>query len=218
MTEAAEFVLVIIREAAAGSFGKFLAGRRLFQVPEGAEYEEKLPCCGSKEYYFLQEFLMKKLILGVLLLACVALTGVMAQDAAAASPDYFTFGVGAMPYYDLATEAIDVMIPFGVQFYFNDMFSAGFSFADFGTNDIAFVNIGVMPADNVKAAFYVGDMDGDLGFGLGVGYDFFTKKETFFSSMGLYIDWLASNAAKDTLGSIRNGGVLSMGLKTSFGI
>ncbi len=163
---------------------------------------------------------MKKMIFGVLLLVCVALAGVTAEEAMAGggAPDYFTFGVGAMPYFEFTNNTVQVLVPFSMQFHLNDMFSTGLSFADFGAANLTLLNVTVMPVDNAQVTLSVGQIGGNIGFGLGLGYDFLVRKKMLFSSLGFYVDWLASDAAAGVVSSIREGGLLSFGLKTRFGL
>ncbi len=164
---------------------------------------------------------MKKTILTVLLLACVALGSAMAEDAAPGSgtlhPDYFSFNVGGMAYYSIGGNSVAALAPFGLQFYFNDMFSAGFGFMKYGTS--TFLNVTVTPIKNAHIAFFTGQMDSQLAFGVGIGYDFLVMKKMLFSSLGIYFDWLASNAAAGAADeSIHDGGLLCIGLKARFGL
>ncbi|MDC7223875.1 MAG: hypothetical protein PQJ60_09055, partial [Spirochaetales bacterium] len=109
---------------------------------------------------------------------------------------------------------VTVANPFGVQFQFDDNFSAGFSFA----SDRSLLNVSLSPMDDVTVSMYTGDVNSELGFGLGVGYDFLVKKSTIFSAMGVYLDWLANGTATADDYDIENGGVFCVGLKAKFGL
>jgi hypothetical protein len=141
---------------------------------------------------------------------------VFAQDAktaAAVNPDYFTFKIGSLGVYTLNTSSLSVMNAFGIQLQLTEKYSAGFSIIDSG----AFVNVTATPKTNVSVSLYSGQISSSMAFGLGTGYDFFTKKDNFFTSMGVYADWYA--CSDDTLdAALANGGILAIGLETKLGL
>lgn len=153
---------------------------------------------------------MKKFAV-ILLLVGLVTAGLSAENA-----DYVSFEIGSMPTYDLASKDVSIINSFGLQFQFNDVFSAGFRFLS--PNSIQLLHLSVFPVENLSIALYTGSISNEVGFGLGVGYDFLSKKDSLFYSLGLYLDWLASNTAKDSSYSIENGGAFSIGLKVKMGI
>ncbi len=160
---------------------------------------------------------MKK-ILCVLLLSAALAAGVAAESA-----DYLTFTVGAGFASDITGTTSDTMASnvFGVDYNFNDTFTGGFKYMTMSNSaaGVAFsvMNFTMVPKENVSVSLYTGSESVGAGaaFGLGVAYDFFTKKEGLFSSMGVYVDWLASSAAG--VGAMEDGGIIAMGLKTKVG-
>ncbi|MBN2628669.1 MAG: hypothetical protein JXA95_18545 [Spirochaetales bacterium] len=153
---------------------------------------------------------MKKLTV-IFLLVALATVGVFAV-----TPEYFTVNIGTQTTYRPSNGNVGVVNPFGLQFQFDETFSAGFSYN--GANQ-GLLNITATPVENVKVSMYTGNVNaGGMGFGLGLGYDFLVKKAALFTSMGLYIDWLANNTASGTAYSINDGGVIAIGLKAGFGL
>lgn len=154
---------------------------------------------------------MTKKLLLVIVLFIIGLTGVFADSA-----DYFTFTMGAGAGYDfVADDAVTEMV-FGVDYIFNDMFTGGFKFFTLGANSVTAMNFSVEVIENATVSLYSGvDSGTDIVFGLGFGYDFLTKKDTVFSSMGLYIDWIAGNGG---FFDIMDGGSFLMGVRAKFGL
>ena len=152
----------------------------------------------------------KKLFL-VTVLLIVGLIGLYAESA-----DYFTFTVGAGAGYDLVADDITTELIFGVDYIFNEMFTGGFKFLQLATTDVTAMNFSAEIIDNAAVSIYTGvDSGSNLAFGLGFSYDFLTRKDVIFSSMGLYIDWLAGDGGSL---AIADGGVILMGFRTKFGI
>lgn len=160
---------------------------------------------------------MKKIIL-VSLLVLISVSG-----AFAVTPDYFAFELGSGAAID--TESGDVVTAktVGFSYSFNDSFRGGFSFKDINGVDVNTINISIVPAENATLTMYTGQItdtvDTQLAFGVGLGYDFFTNTKTFFTSLGVYLDWFASNGVSGTNEfTIEDGGVISIGLKTKIGL
>ncbi len=155
---------------------------------------------------------MKKAALFLILICMVA--GI----AAAETPKYFSFNIGGMYVYDMASETSTVAKPFGLQFQMNETFSAGFIFFQ----DAQLVNVTISPINNTYLSFYTGKFNpnatGAVGFGAGIGYDFASTKNTMFSAIGIYLDWLANNDSSGNKGSIEDGGCLMVGLKAKLGL
>lgn len=108
---------------------------------------------------------------------------------------------------------------FGVSYNFNSGITAGFSLINVDDNNISTVEIGVEVAKGAHLTALSGNINDKFAFGLGLGYDFFTKKNRLFSSVGIYIDYIATNSDKDLDPySLQNGGLFLIGLKTSLGI
>ena len=165
---------------------------------------------------------MKK-ILFVMLLSMVLLAGVAAESA-----DYLTFTVGAGFASDITGTNDDIMANnvFGVDYNFNNGYTGGFKYINMGSGAATFsvVNFTMSPKENVYVSLYTGSASTtgalastDAAFGLGLSYDFFTKKDGIFSAMGVYIDWMASSTSNKNVAAIADGGALAMGLKTKVG-
>ncbi len=154
---------------------------------------------------------MKKIVLFSLIFVLLTAGIAMAQ-----TPQFFTFSVGGMYGYDFATNADRPVTPFGAQFQMNDKFSAGFSFE--ATSNMRLLNVAVSPLEKTYISVYSGQWAGAVAFGAGLGYDFLVNKNAMFSSMGIYMDWLANNRAPGLLGSVEDGGTFMIGLKAKFGI
>ena len=153
---------------------------------------------------------MKKLTVFFLLVALAT------AGAFAVSPDLFTFDIGAMGVYAVdGADDVGVSNPFGLQFQFDDNISAGYSFVGATVNVL---NISVAPAENVELSIYTGQVAGELGFGAGIGYDFLAKKDALFTSMGVYMMWLANNDNDGDIYDLADGGAVSIGLKAGFGL
>ena len=160
---------------------------------------------------------MKK-ILCVLLMSAALAAGVAAETA-----DYLTFTVGAGFAVDVTDTNTDTMANnvFGVDYNFNETFTGGFKYMTMSNSvsGVAFsvMNFSMMPKENVTVSLYTGSETsvGGAAFGLGLEYDFFTKKDGLFSAMGVYVDWLASSAAG--VAALEDGGIIAMGLKTKVG-
>jgi hypothetical protein len=153
---------------------------------------------------------MKKLTV-IFLLVALATVG-----AFAVTPGFFTFDIGAMGVYAVdGADDVDVANPFGIQFQFDDNISAGYTFVGATVNVL---NISVAPAENVELSIYTGQVSGELGFGAGVGYDFLAKKDALFTSMGVYMMWLANNINDGDIYDLADGGAVSIGLKAGFGL
>jgi len=159
---------------------------------------------------------MKKVVVVFLLMTSLVFGNVFAQDVktpTSVTPDYFTFKIGSMGVYTVDSSSLTVMNDFGVQFQLSEKFSAGFSIIDSGT----FINVTAIPKTNVSFSLYSGQISSSMAFGLGTGYEFFTKKDNFFTSMGVYADWYAcSDETSDE--ALANGGILAFGLKTKLGL
>lgn len=151
---------------------------------------------------------MKKIFV-VLLFLTIPLMAASTESA-----DYFSFSMGAGGGYDFVTDSVSGGIAFGLDYQFNDQFSGGFKFFQYGT-DVTAVNITMYPVDSLSVSLYTGSDGTDVVFGVGAGYDFFTKKDGLFSSMGVFIDWMAGVAGAY---NVADGGLLTFGMKTKFGI
>lgn len=154
---------------------------------------------------------MKKVLVLVLLLA-VAVGGVFAEKA-----DYFTFTMGAGSGYNITGSAVTAGTVFGVDYTFNDTFTGGFKFYDVAGNNLQLINMTVTPADKMNLSLYSGVLGADAAFGVGFGYDIFTKKSALFSKLSINVDWLATSGAVGTY-DVANGGVILFGLRTQVGL
>ncbi len=160
---------------------------------------------------------MKKIVI-LALITVVSMVTVFAV-----TPQYFAFEIGTGAAYDVDSGDILTSNGMGFTYSFSDTFKGGFNFIEIDGNSIDTINISIIPMDNVTLTMYSGQIsDGatsNLGFGIGLGYDFFTNNKSLFTSLGLYIDWYASGStvAADPY-RIENGGVITMGLKTRIGI
>lgn len=153
---------------------------------------------------------MKKIIfLSVLVLISVS-------GAFAATPDYFAFELSSGAAYDAGSGDIVNAKSVGFSYSFNESFRGGFSFMDINSISIDTINISIVPVENATLTMYTAQIDTELGFGLGFGYDFFTNTKTFFTSLGVSLDWFGAGAGTEFL--IEDGGVISIGLKTRIGL
>lgn len=155
---------------------------------------------------------MKKILI-TLLLVTLPLVG-----AFGASPDYFTFTMGAGGGYDITGGEISAGTVFGVDYSFNDQFTGGFKFFKYSAGDVAAVNITIHPAESLSVSVYSGTDTAavpNVIFGAGVGFDFFSKKDGLFTSLGVFVDWLAGSGGNY---AVTSGGSLAFGLKTQFGL
>ena len=84
---------------------------------------------------------------------------------------------------------------------------------------ISNIRISIDVTENSNLSVLTGNDGTNMVFGAGFGYDFFTKKNKIFSSLGLYVDYLATSGTGITAPySIENGGIMLFGLKTTMGI
>jgi hypothetical protein len=196
----------------------------------------------TKILLFYRRLQMKKALLVILIL--LASTGL----AVAESPTVMAFelGAGVGSVFDY-TEVVSGK-NFGLYFTVDETFSAGYSFFDYsyqadvdGTpgdelveTTINAVGIGVSPSDKLTVRLYLGSAAGVTGgpftaptfaFGLGLGYDILSKKETLFTALTLTVDWLATRGDGDGAGALDNspyaiedGGAIIFGLKARLGI
>ncbi|MDR1316098.1 MAG: hypothetical protein LBK13_04410 [Spirochaetales bacterium] len=184
---------------------------------------------------------MKKALLVILIL--LASTGL----AVAESPSVMAFelGVGVGSVFDYS-EIVSGK-NFGLYFTVDETFSAGYSFFDYSyqadvdgaagdeliETTINAVGFGISPSDKLTVRLYLGSAAAATGatfdastfaFGLGLGYDIFSKKDTLFSALTLSVDWLATRGNGSTTVadkspySIEEGGALIFGLKARLGI
>lgn len=120
---------------------------------------------------------------------------------------------------NLGDEVINGNSSIGISYNFNSGITAGFSLINMEDSNISTVEIGVEVAEGAHLTALSGNINDKFAFGLGLGYDFFTKKNRLFSSVGIYIDYIATNSDKDLDPySLQNGGLFLIGLKTSLGI
>jgi len=155
----------------------------------------------------------------VLILALLTTLSVVV--AVAETPQYFAFELGSGAAYDVSNGDVVTSNSMGFTYTFSESFKGGFSFVEINGVSIDTINISIVPAENTTLSMYTGSITGagaaELGFGVGLGYDFFTNTKSLFTSLGLYLDWYASGDAAGTF-PIADGGVISMGLKTRIGI
>jgi hypothetical protein len=140
---------------------------------------------------------------------------VLTAGAFAETPKYFAFEIGAGGAYDINTAAISSAQQLGFTYSFDDTFAGGFNFITIGANSIDVLGLSVSPANNLSISMYMGQVATVLGFGTGIGYDFFTKSDTMFTSFGVYLDWYAGNGGNY---DITTGGVFNLGLTTKVGL
>lgn len=155
---------------------------------------------------------MKKFLLILLVLMAPAVASF------AETADYFTFTFGAGGGYDLVADDVVANIVYGVDYQFDSQFSGGFKFYDINAVSVAVMNITMSPKDNLYVSLYTGSEPvlGKMVFGAGIGYDFFTKNEGLFSSMGVFLDWFAGDSTGTY--NIKDGGTFLIGMKSKFGI
>ncbi|QEN03940.1 hypothetical protein EW093_04235 [Thiospirochaeta perfilievii] len=159
----------------------------------------------------------------VLILALLTTLSVVV--AVAETPQFFAFELGSGAAYNVDTGEVVTSNSMGFTYTFSEAFKGGFSFTEIDGISIDTINISIVPAENATLTMYTGSITTpaagavpaatELGFGVGLGYDFFTNTKSIFTSLGLYLDWFASNGGSY---DIANGGVISMGLKTKIGL
>ena len=145
----------------------------------------------------------------------VALVLLAAVGAFAQAPNYFAFEIGAGGGFEVDAGTVTSTNNVGIFYTFNEAFAGGFSFTDIGANNVTMVTIAVTPVENLYVRMHTGQIGTDLGFGAGFGYDVLARQEGFFTALGLYFDWYASNGGTY---DIADGGVLTFGLKTKIGV
>lgn len=146
-------------------------------------------------------------------LLIIAILFLVFAGASAESPDTFAFEIQTGASWAPGTGSVSSLMSFGFAYSFNETFSAGFNFY---SNPSAFslLHMGVNLGD-MQFRLYSGIHYGDIAYGLGFGYDFFSRKDTIFASLGLYVDWLATAGSPF---SVSDGGLLTIGLKTKLGL
>ena len=152
---------------------------------------------------------MKK-VLVLLILFSVLTVGIFAEQA-----DYFTFTMGAGSGYDIVGSNVVAQTVFGVDYSFNSTFTGGFKYFEVAGNTGQMMNVTVVPADKLTLSLYSGQLVALTSFGVGVGYDIFTKKDALFSKLSINLDWLATNGGAY---DVANGGVILFGLRTQVGL
>lgn len=157
---------------------------------------------------------MKKTIISIAI-ALLVVAG------AFAGPQYLSLEIGGKAIYNLDSQDVTPSNPFGMQFYFDDSFSAGFTF-DSGAG-LSLLNLSFLPVEKSTISVYTGKSDGTissgvatLAYGLGFGFDFFENSDRFFSAVGIELDWFATENTGDY--PMEDGGVLSIGLAMKYGI
>ncbi len=107
----------------------------------------------------------------------------------------------------------------GISYNFNSGITAGFSVISLGESNLSTLEIGVKVAKGAHITALTGSDGENLAFGFGLGYDFLKDEDMLFSSVGVYLDYIATNEDKNssTL-SVENGGLFLIGLKTSLGL
>ncbi|MGL1893273.1 MAG: hypothetical protein OCD02_16680 [Spirochaetaceae bacterium] len=161
---------------------------------------------------------MKKLVLS-LIVVTIAIISSFAEV-----PDYFAFEIGSGASLEVGDGEIAGSSLVGFSYSFNETIGGGFTFTKVGDISINTVNISYTPVKDTTITMYTGQVGDLLGFGAGLGYDFFTKKKGFFTSLGIYLNWYASNGstiaagATTTEADVAEGGLLTMGLKTRIGL
>jgi hypothetical protein len=149
--------------------------------------------------------------------------------AIAITPQFFAFEIGNGAAYDIDSGDVVTSNGMGFTYSFSNDFKGGFNFVEINSVSIDTINISIVPMENVTLSMYSGQITGinsvtsvetkNLGFGIGLGYDFFTNNKSLFTSLGMYLDWYASGSTVDgDPYALNNGGVISMGLKTRIGI
>ncbi len=154
---------------------------------------------------------MKKVI-AVMVFFVVLTVGVFAEKA-----DYFTFTMGAGSGYDITGSAVVAGTVFGIDYTFNDAFTGGFKYYAVAGNNLQLINMSVAPADKMALSLYSGALGASAAFGVGFGYDIFTKKSALFSNLSINVDWLATATAASPY-DIASGGVVLFGLRTQVGL
>lgn len=166
---------------------------------------------------------MKKIVL----LAVITIVSMVTVFAI--TPQFFAFEIGSGAAYDVDSGDIVTSNGMGFTYSFSNDFKGGFNFVEINGVSVDTINITIVPMEKVTLSMYSGQITGinsvttletkNLGFGIGLGYDFFTNNKSLFTSLGLYLDWFASGSTVDgDPYALDKGGVVTMGLKTRIGI
>lgn len=133
--------------------------------------------------------------------------------------DYFKFDLPIQG--EISSEELDITATntYGVSYNFDSGITAGFSIINSGDSTISTIEVGVEVGESGYITALTGSDGENFALGLGIGYDFFIKKDKLNSSVGLYLDYIATNGDKDAAPfSFENGGLFLIGLKTSLGL
>ena len=133
----------------------------------------------------------------------------------AQSFDNFAFSLGTSYADDKVANTHYSGTMVALDYNFSGNFVGGVKFFTLPT-DFTAVNISYRTGDNVTFSVYTGaDTASGTLFGLGLGYDFFVSKSSTYTSLGLYMDWIAGDTGSAY--DLSSGGVLLIGLRAGMG-
>ena len=133
------------------------------------------------------------------------------------SYDNFVFTLGTSYVEDKVTPTSSSGTMFGLDYMFQNNFSGGVKFFTINPANFMAVNISYRTKQDVIFSVYTGaDANKDTIFGMGLGYDFFVNKNSTFTSLGLYMDWIGGAPTTSSF-NIEDGGVFMIGLRAGMG-
>ncbi len=129
--------------------------------------------------------------------------------------DNFAFTLGTCYADDKVAAAHYSGTMVGLDYSFPGNFVGGVKFFSLPTDFMA-VNVSYRTSQDITFSVYTGaDTTSGTLFGLGLGYDFFVNNSSTFTSLGLYMDWMAGDAASAY--DLTSGGVFLIGLRAGMG-
>ena len=150
---------------------------------------------------------MKRILLFIFFFITVSL--------GAESYNNFSFSLGTSYADDKVANTTYSGTMIGLDYMFSRNFIGGVKFFTLPT-DFTVMNIGFRTNQDIVFSVYTGaDTASSALFGIGIGYDFFVKKSSTFTSLGLYMDWIAGEVGSAY--DITSQGVLLIGLRAGMG-
>lgn len=135
------------------------------------------------------------------------------------TPEFLALDIASQGGVKLDNMDMENTNSFGVSYNFNSGVTAGFSFNKVGGNTISSVEVGVEAIEGAQITLLSGSDGLNYAFGVGLGYDFLTNRNKFFSSIGIYLDYIAtSGTGIEAPYSLDKGGLFLIGLKTTLGL
>lgn len=133
--------------------------------------------------------------------------------------DFLTLDIEQQNKLSLEDVEMNESNAFGVSYNFDSGITAGFTFNNVDANTISSVEVGVEALEGAQITLLSGSDGINYAFGVGLGYDFLTNRDKFFSSLGIYLDYIAtSGTGVEAPYSLDKGGLFLIGLKTTLGL